>query len=319
MFQHPVFQALPPVILLIAVGYVAGRMRLIGADSKRDLTNLVFLVLLPAMLFRAMAGVHLENLPLRPIGLYFAGCFVVFFGVLLAKGWTREGAVVGLAAMFSNSAMLGLPIARLAYGEDGLLLMVTLVSMHALVLLTVVTLTLELAVLREQRNTPGASASRGVVRTVLLAVRNAVVHPVPMPILAGLLFAQTGLPVPAVLDSALQLLGSAFSPVALVMVGITLAHSHVEGLWLPALRIALLKNVLHPLVVVGVCWLGGLRGLPLVIMGVAAAMPTGANVFLFSQRYRVAEPLMVASVGVSTGIGLFTVAAAMALLDMLPR
>lgn len=319
MLQHPVFQALLPVILLIAVGYAAGRMRLIGAESKRDLTNLVFLVLLPAMLFRAMAGVHLENLALRPIALYFAGCFVVFFGMLLVKGWTREGAVVGLAAMFSNTAMLGLPIARLAYGEEALRMLVTLVSMHALVLLTVVTLTLELAVLREQRNTAGSPAGRGIVRTVLLAVRNAVLHPVPLPILAGLLYAQTGFPLPAVLDTTLQLLGSGFAPVALVMVGITLAHSRVQGLWVPALRIALLKNVIHPLVVVGVCWLGGLRGLPLVVMGVAAAMPTGANVFLFAQRYRVAEPLMVASVGVSTGLGLFTVAAAMALLDLLPR
>lgn len=317
MFAHPVFHALLPVVLLIAVGFVAGRTRLIGSESKRDLTNLVFLVLLPAMLFRAMAGVHLENLALRPIALYFAGCFVVFFAMLFVKGWTREGAVLGLAAMFSNTAMLGLPIARLAYGEAGLLLMVTLVSLHALVLLTLVTLTLELAVLREQRATGGDGAGRGMGRTVLMAVRNAVVHPVPLPILAGLLYAQTGWPLPGVVDETLKLLGAAFSPVALVMVGITLAHGRVQGQVLPALRLALLKNVVHPLVVFAACWLGGLRGLPLVVMVVAASMPTGANVFLFSQRYGVTEPLMVATVAVSTGLGLLTVGATMAVLGWL--
>ena len=35
-------------------------------------------------------------------------------------------------------------------------------------------------------------------RTVLQAIRNGIVHPVPLPIIAGLLFAQTGLVVPEV-------------------------------------------------------------------------------------------------------------------------
>jgi hypothetical protein len=51
-------------------------------------------------------------------------------------------------------------------------------------------------------------------------------------------------------------------------------------------------------------WLAGLRGLPLAVMVVAASLPVGANVFLFSQRYRKAEDLVTASVAVSTVLAL---------------
>ena len=46
---------------------------------------------------------------------------------------------------------------------------------------------------------------------------------------------------------------------------------------------------------------------------VAASLPIGANVFLFSQRYKVAEELVTASVAVSTALALVTVSVVMAL------
>lgn len=42
------------------------------------------------------------------------------------------------------------------------------------------------------------------------------------------------------------------------------------------------------------------------VMVVAAALPIGANVFLFSQRYQVAEELVTASVVVSTVLALLS-------------
>ena len=59
-------------------------------------------------------------------------------------------------------------------------------------------------------------------------------------------FAQTGLSLPAFIDKPLQLLGAALSPVALVLVGITLAHTplarHVRG----ALGLVVAKNIVMP-------------------------------------------------------------------------
>ena len=76
--NHPALNALIPVILLVSLGYLAGRVRWIRADATRDLANLVFLVLTPALMFRTMSTVHVQDLDFRPLLLYFAAAMVLF-------------------------------------------------------------------------------------------------------------------------------------------------------------------------------------------------------------------------------------------------
>jgi hypothetical protein len=300
--SHPVLSALIPVVLLVALGYAAGRARWIRAEAGKDLSNLVFLVLTPALMFRTMSGVRVQQLDFRPLAVYFAAVLLLFAATLLWQGLNRRGAVLALAASFSNTVMIGIALIGLAYGEAGLVILLTLVSLHALVLLTAGTVVLELAVAREA----AAARPRAMWRTVAGAVRNAVVHPVPLPILAGLLYAQTGWVIPAVVDRPLQWLGQAFGPLALLLVGVTLAGSRVGPQLRGALGVMLAKNLLMPLLVGVLGWLCGLTGLSLVVMVVTAALPIGANVFLFSQRYAVAEELVTASVIVSNAAALLT-------------
>lgn len=308
--NHPVISSLLPVVLLIAIGFLAGRRQWIGAGSVKDLSNLVFVVLTPALLFRTMSQVHPENLDMKPLGVYFLAAFLVYFVSLAVRGFNRRSAVLALATTFSNTVMIGIPLIGLAYGDAGLVTLFTLVSVHALVLLTLATLVLEFAVLREEA--AGRRSDRHVLATVLTAVRNAVIHPVPLPIIAGLLYAQTGWGIPAVIDRPMQLLGNAFGPLALVLVGVTLALNPVGAQLKGALLIAAVKNLAHPALMALLGWAFGLSGLPLAVMVVAAALPIGANVFLFSQRYKVAEDLVTASVAVSTALALVSVTLVMA-------
>ncbi|MEP6965159.1 MAG: AEC family transporter, partial [Polaromonas sp.] len=234
---------------------------------------------------------------------------ILFGGTLLVQGFNRRAAVLALANTFSNTVMIGIALISLMYGPAGLVTLLTLVSVHSLVLLTSATVVLELAVAREQTGSGPdglAAPPRHPVATVLMAVKNALLHPVPLPIIAGLLFAQTGWAIPAVVDTPLELLANAFSPLALVLVGLTLAYTPVGKHWRQALALASVKNLLHPLLVYGLCRLLGVTGLPMTVMVVASSLPIGANVFLFSQRYQVAEELITASVVVSTALALLT-------------
>ncbi len=316
--DHPVVAALIPVVLLIAIGFAAGKAQWIRAEAVKDLSGLVFLVLTPALLFRTMSTVRIEQLNFGPVAIYFVAAGLIFASVLLLAGLNRRAAVLALASTFSNTLMIGVPLVGLAYGEPGLVILFTLVSVHALVLLTLATVVLELAVAREAA-AQGQGAPRHLLATVALAARNAVIHPVPLPIIAGLLYAQTGWGLPAVVDKPLLLLGNAFSPLALVLVGVTLASTAIGPHLRGALALATVKNVLHPLLVALLGWALGLSGLALLVMVVAAALPIGANVFLFSQRYRVAQELVTASVAVSSLLALVTTSVVMALLALFPR
>jgi predicted permease len=294
------------VVVLIAIGLAAGRRRWIGAAAVKELSNLVFIVLAPALLFRTMSKVQVQQLDFHPVAAYFAAVIAIFAGTLLACGFNRRAAVLALAGTFSNGVMIGIPLISLAYGERGLVTLFTLYTVHTTVLLTSATLVLELAVSHEAAAAPDAPP-RHIAATVLAALRNALLHPVPLPVIAGLLFAQTGLAIPAAIDRPLELLGSAFGPMALILVGASLAYSPIGAHWRGAAALSSVKNLLQPLLVAVSGRLLGLTGLPLAVMVVVASLPIGANVFLFSQRYRVAEDLIAASVVVSTLLALVTV------------
>jgi predicted permease len=212
--------------------------------------------------------------------------------------------------------MIGVPLIGLAYGPAGQVLLFTLISLHALVLLTMATVVLELQMAREQAVVSGQKGQ--LWRTVAQAIRSAVLHPVPLPIIVGLLYAQTGWGLHPVVDKPLQLLGSAFGPIALVLVGITLSQTPIGKNLGPALKLSLVKTLLHPVLMLAVGWALGLRGLALSVMVVAAALPIGANVFLFSQRYRKEEDTVTAAVAVSTLLSMLGISVAMALLSLLP-
>ena len=309
-----VLSALIPVVLLVALGFGAGRARWIRAEASKDLSNLVFVVLTPALMFRTMSAVHVEQLDFRPLLTYFAAAALLFVATLLWQGFNRRAAVLALAGTFSNTVMIGTSLIGLAYGDRGLVILLTLVSLHALVLLTAGTVVLELAVAREAA---GQGGPRQMLLTVMGAVRNAVIHPVPLPILAGLLFAQTGWVLPEVVDKPMQWLGNAFGPLALLLVGVTLAGSGVGTQWRGAVALALVKNLLMPALVALLGVLLGLQGLPLLVMVVTAALPIGANVFLFSQRYAVAEELVTAGVLASNAMALLTLPLVMYLVERL--
>ena len=311
--DHPVASSLLPVVLLIGIGFVAGRMKLIRGEAVRDLSNLVFLVLVQALLFRTMATADLARLDLRSVALYYIVAGAMFFALLLIRGLNSRSAVLALAAIFSNTLMIGVPLVQLAYGQAGLVHLFTLISMHALILLTLATVVLELLVAREQA-AAGLGPRRHIAATVAQAVKNAILHPVPLPIIAGFLYSLTGWGLHPVVERPLKLLGDAFGPVALVLVGVTLAQTAIGPHLRGALVISVLKTILHPLLMWGAGRALGLTGLPLAVMVVAAALPVGANVFLFSQRYKEAEDLVTASVAVSTLMAVGTVSVVMGLL-----
>jgi malonate transporter len=315
-FDHPVLSSLLPVVFLILIGFVAGRAKLVRQEAVRDLSNLVFLVLTQALLFRTMSSVHLERLDMRPVFQYFGVAGALFFVMLMVYGRDSRASVLALASIFSNTLMIGVPLIGLAYGESGQVLLFTLISLHALVLLTVATVVLELQMAHEQAFESGEK--RHMLKTVALAIKNAVLHPVPLPILIGLIYAQTGWGLHPIVDKPLQLLGASFGPVALVLVGITLSQTPVGQNFKGALKISVVKTFVHPLLMAAAGYAMGMRGLHLTVMVVAAALPIGANVFLFSQRYRKEEDVVTAAVAVSTAFAIVSVTLVMALLPLLP-
>ncbi|MBQ0946591.1 AEC family transporter [Ideonella sp. 4Y16] len=290
------FAKLAAIGLIAGFGWVVGRMRWLGderAEPARVLANAAFFLFAPALLFRTTARLDLAQLPWAMLAAYFVPVVAMMLGVYAwQRLWqARRGlpvaapSVRAISATFGNTLQIGVPVVSGVFGETGLGLLLTVISVHALVLLLVCTTLVELDLARAH-----AAPDSGLGPVLASTLRNALIHPVVLPVVAGLLWNATGWPLPGPLDEVLILLGSAMVPLCLTLIGMSLAYLGLPRSLGGALSVTLLKLLLQPLLVWAVAaGAFGLTGLPLQVLVVAAALPTGSNAMMFSQRYRALE------------------------------
>jgi len=302
-----VFQKLLAILLAIGLGYVAGRARWLGDDQPvvaRVLGNIAFTVFVPALLFRTTARLDLGTLPWRTVSAFFVPALAVLFASYAWSRGERErhgpsaAAVRAISTSFGNSVQLGIPFAAALFGEAGLGIHIALVSLHALVLLSVATTLAELDIAHAHAAHAGA---RSVAHTLGLTLRNTVLHPVILPVLAGLAWNFTGLGLHSVADEVLVMLSDAVVPVCLVLIGVTLAAYGVRGRVRAAIGVTAVKLLVLPaLVLVVAHWVFGLAGTPLAVVVMLGAMPVGSNALILAQRYRTLEAEATAAIVLST-------------------
>jgi predicted permease len=293
------------ILLVVAIGYVAGRMRLLGPnDPARVLSYVAFYIFVPALLFRTTSRLDFATMPWGTLAAFFVPVMALMLGVYL---WQRQQGDLptagpsarALTATFGNTVQLGIPMVVAMFGEAGLAIHVTIVSLHALVLLTVLTAVVEVDLARERARQGVADAHIG--RMLVDTARKTVIHPVVLPILVGLVWNALSVPMPPVLDEVLVSLGQAVVPLCLVLIGVSLAQYGLKGAAQGAVMLTLLKLLLLPAVVLAVGhWGFGLSGLPLSVVVMAAALPTGNNALIFAQRYEAQEAETTAAIALST-------------------
>jgi predicted permease len=295
------------VFAMVALGWAAGRTRLLGpGDAARVLGNAAFFLFVPALLVRTTVRIDLSAMPWSTLAAFFVPAVAFMLLVYAVQRRPFAGAenaavpsVRAIAASFGNTVQLGIPFVTALFGEAGLSVHLAIVSLHALTLLTIVTALVELDLARVHARSNGVQQPLGA--TLLVTVRNTVLHPVVLTVLVGLAVNLTGATLPPLLDETLALLAQAVVPLCLVAIGMSLAHYGLAGAWQGALWICVAKLVLLPaLVLVAGHWGAGLTGVPLAAIVVCAALPVGVNPLLFAQRYAALEGEVTTAIVLST-------------------
>ncbi|NUZ04606.1 AEC family transporter [Piscinibacter koreensis] len=303
-----VFWKLAAIFLIASLGWIVGKLRWLGdGDPARTLSNAAFYIFVPALLFRTTSRIDFAQLDPALVLAFFLPVLGLMLGVYVAERHRNRGgrlavaapSVRAISAVFGNTVQVGIPIAAALFGEAGLAIHVTIVSLHALTLLTVLTFLVEVDLARE-RHREGTGARR-LWRTLATTMRNTIIHPVVLPVLAGLAWNASGLALPPVADETLATLGSAVVPLCLVLIGMSLAYYGLEGTARAAIGLALLKLLMLPALVLAVArWGFGLTGMPLAVIVVMAALPVGSNALIFSQRYETLQAEASATIVFST-------------------
>ena len=124
------------------------------------------------------------------------------------------------------------------------------------------------------------------------------------------------LPVPEVLRRCLDLLGAAGPPTALFCLGASLLGFNLAAAWRQMAATVVLKLLVLPLLVFGMCRLMGLSALETAVATTIAALPTGANAFLLSSRYGTGSAESGAAVLVSSVVSVVTLAVVLGVFNL---
>ena len=118
-----------------------------------------------------------------------------------------------------------------------------------------------------------------------VTVKNVATNPVVGSILIGTAWGWLGIPLPAMADRTLELIGQAAIPLSLIALGMGLAEFGVREGWRESTAICVVKLTLHPLAVYALARLLVLPPLETRAVVLLASLPVGANVYLMAREF----------------------------------
>lgn len=271
-----------PVFALIAAGYASVLFRFVSEGAHKGISEFAFSIAIPALLFRTIVVSEFPDVsPWRMWGAYYGALALVWIAALVISALLREdredGVVFAIGSVYGNIVMLGIPLVLSALGNEAAGPMSLILSVNTPLLWLCGILQMEL-VSRKRTGSPLA-----VIRPVLTDLAR---NPLMLGIGFGVIWRFTGLGLNPVVDKTIELLAQAGSPAALIALGITLFRFEVKGEMLSVVVMSALKLLAMPAVAFV---LAKLLNLPPIVTGVVvlfAAMPTGANAYIFAVQYQ---------------------------------
>ncbi len=296
------FTLASPLFLLVLAGYGLARSGSWPASAAEALSRFAYMIAIPAMLFRMMSGfAAMPPLDPRLLLAFFGGCLIVFgIGrIVTASQFRLDGvaqSVFALGGVFSNNVLLGLPIARTTLGDESLALVSLVIVFNALILWTLVTVSVEWA-------RHGAFSIRGFGKTL----RGVLTNPIVASIIGGTAWGFTGIALPAFIDAPLEMLGQTAIPLSLIALGMSLAAYRIRSGIAQSLTISAIKLVIQPLVVWLLARALGLPALETQVVTMLASLAMGINVYMMAQQFSTLQGPVAAGLVLTTLLSSFSV------------
>ena len=293
-----------PIFIQLGIGYLVVRVGYVPDEIAGHLNQFAVRIAVPVLLFRAIyqldfgVAFHVEML----IVFYFS-CFFCFglAAFLARKFWNRtpgEAISIGFSAFFSNSVMLGIPIADRGFGEAVLTPVLGIVVLHAPILYGVGMISMEFA----RRD------GKPLNETLKTAFHAIFTNPLMIGILAGLVANLTNLPLPEFAKASMNMLADAAIPVALVALGAALTQYKLSSGLSETTMVAFVSLLVHPTLAFFFChYVLELDTIYVQAAVMIACMPPGMNGYIFASLYNRAVGTAASTVLVATAASVVTV------------
>ncbi|MEG3436257.1 AEC family transporter [Pannus brasiliensis CCIBt3594] len=277
-----IFSAIVPVGFIVLVGVVAGRLLQLEVNS---LSQVSVYLLAPALV---IDGFYRSTLTAKNITLIIAGFGIIslFMAIIvtIAAYFFRIPAEkrksLMAASVLPNNGNMGLSIASFAFGATGLERAMIYMIGSSILLFGV-----------------APAYLRG--KSFLSGIRLIFKLPLLWSIVIGVSFQVFSIELPLQLDKAIESLGQAAIPLALIILGVQLSATKF-GIGSIEILGAFLRLVIAPIIAYFVGARLGLSGLDLKILILQSAMPTAVNTVVLVTEFGGDASLMARLVVVTT-------------------
>jgi malonate transporter and related proteins len=291
-----------PVFAIIVTGWLVGWFGYLPRSMADALVHFAYNVAMPALLVVTIAQEPARNLLEWRFLIAFGGGSMLCFALVFAAvriGWSRDLAastVYGMTAAMTNTGFVALPILHSIYGQPAVLPAAVATVFVAAVMFPVTVILLEQA----------KGGSRGPEAGIGSLAKQIALNPMVLSTLIGLAWAISGLPIPAPVKAYLNILADALTPCALFAIGLGLSIDDVRAQLAPSLVLATIKLLIMPLVVYGLCLATGLNPLYTIAAVICAAVPTAKTMYILAHGNKVEEPLVAATISITTLLSVVT-------------
>jgi len=305
------FDIVIPVFILMVLGWGCRRSGLLEEASASALNRYVYYIAVPALMFTSTVSVDIQSvLQWHFIAVYIGGSAIAVIVAFI--GWRRmqlaaplDWTVVALNSAWANTVYMGVPIFYFMFGDRGALPVIIATVISNLLFILV------LALMSELQNSQGGVVAK--LKTLL--VQALLKNPVMMAPLLGMLVSLSGISLPAIILTPLQMLAPSAAPVALFALGISLSGLQVGAGSFELVWLTLVKLVVHPLATLALALMFGLEPFWGASAVVLSALPTGAMVYVLAQQYNTRVTLTSATIMVTTLVSLITLAVLLPLMQ----
>ena len=270
--------AITPIFLIIAIGYLLFRTRIVGEEVWSAIEHICFYLLLPFLIIRTLSRANLGSVPIADFMLVLVVAIIgmslllILIHTALRRRYPDGGPT--FTSLFQGitrfHGFVALATIGPLYGDEGVALaaLALAIMVPMLNILSVTVLSLY-----------GSGANNPEFKQVLMRVlRN------PLIIACAIGLALNWVGVADVIFDTIVIIGNGGLGLALLAVGAGLLIGQAAGQKLLIATGVLTRLIGMPLMIIGMAWLIGLEGLPRTVAIIAGAVPTATSSYVMARK-----------------------------------
>ena len=266
-----VISQLISLFLMMLLGFIVARAGIVTPDFRKRLSTFTLNTAAPCVIISSV--LESESNPMKMLGavgmaLFFFVIMCIFASVIVRvlRIRAQDRGLDQMMLIFTNVGFMGIPVVQSIYGPTGVALLSMFILIFNLFFFSYGVLLITSSVKFNWRS---------LLNACIIAA------------LIGLFFGVTGWHLPAPIESTLASVGAMNTPLAMMVIGASMAHSDIRKALTNKrmYRVCLLSMFLMPVLLLGVVMFMPVDPMLAGISVLLAAMPIAGNCGMLSDRY----------------------------------